>query len=340
MDSKQIDALRTFLREQTGKPVDISGVSLLGGGAIQENHALDISVDEETIAAVLRCDAPSSVPDSRSRDQEFALLRAAFDAGVTVPEPLWFGDASVIGRPFFIMRRAQGTAAGHRIVRDTSLAPDREELVRRIGREMGHIHSIAPPRDDLAFLPVPEEHPAALFIRESREFLDSYHSAYPALEWGLNWLERNMPEREPLCLVHRDFRTGNYMVDESGLTAVLDWEFTDWSQPLEDLGWFCARCWRFGQLAEDRAAGGVGSREALFNGYEEVTGRRPRGEEIYYWEVFAHARWAVIAVKQAERHISGRESSLELALTAHIVPELELHLLRMTGLDGGQGAGA
>ena len=41
----------------------------------------------------------------------------------------------------------------------------------------------------------------------------------------------------------------------------------------------------------------------------------------------------MIAIGQGERHISGRESSLELALTSHIVPELELHILRMTGID-------
>jgi hypothetical protein len=31
--------------------------------------------------------------------------------------------------------------------------------------------------------------------------------------------------------------------------------------------------------------------------------------------------------------VSGEEPSLELALTAHIVPELELEILRMTGVQ-------
>ena len=44
----------------------------------------------------------------------------------------------------------------------------------------------------------------------------------------------------------------------------------------------------------------------------------------------AHVRWAIIAIQQGERHVSGQEPSLELALTAHIVPELELEILRMT----------
>ena len=45
----------------------------------------------------------------------------------------------------------------------------------------------------------------------------------------------------------------------------------------------------------------------------------------------AHMRWAVIALQQADRFVTGGEQNLELALTAHIVPELELEILRQTG---------
>ena len=38
-------------------------------------------------------------------------------------------------------------------------------------------------------------------------------------------------------------------------------------------------------------------------------------------------RWAVIALQQAARHFVGNETSLELALTAHVLPVLELDLL-------------
>ena len=333
MQAQEQAAIEQWLAGKTGKDVSLSGVRALSGGAIQENWAADVQVGDELIEAVIRCDAPSSVSDSWSRPQEFALLKAAYAAGVTVPGPLWLGDPSVLGRNFFIMRRANGTAAGHKLVRDLSLASDREALVRQVGREMAHIHSITPPREDLDFVPLPDRHPAQVFIDESRAFLDDYHTAFPALEWGLRWLEKNLPEQESLCLVHRDFRTGNFMVDEQGLTAVLDWEFTCWSHPLEDLGWFCARCWRFGQQAESLSAGGLGSYDSLFEGYREVTGRTVTREQVYYWEVFAHVRWAIIAIKQGERHLSGQEPSLELALTAHIVPELSLHVLRMTGVD-------
>jgi hypothetical protein len=44
----------------------------------------------------------------------------------------------------------------------------------------------------------------------------------------------------------------------------------------------------------------------------------------------ATARWAVIAHWQAARHRSGAQRCLELALTGHLAPELELELLTMT----------
>ena len=52
---------------------------------------------------------------------------------------------------------------------------------------------------------------------------------------------------------------------------------------------------------------------------------------VRYWELVAHLRWAVIALEQGERHLSGRQRSLELALTARLVPELELAVLRNVG---------
>ena len=120
------------------------------------------------------------------------------------------------------------------------------------------------------------------------------------------------------------------MVDDTGLTAVLDWEFAAWSDPREDLGWFCAQCWRFAR--PDLPAGGIGTREDLLAGYERVSGERIAPQALHYWEVLAHVRWAMIAIRQGERHVSGQEPSLELALTAHIVPELEWQILTMTGM--------
>ena len=52
--------------------------------------------------------------------------------------------------------------------------------------------------------------------------------------------------------------------------AVLDWEAVHVGDPMEDLGWICVTSWRFGEV--DKPAGGFGTREELFAGYEAVSG--------------------------------------------------------------------
>jgi aminoglycoside phosphotransferase (APT) family kinase protein len=317
----------------SARSVSIGRIDKLGGGAIQENYALDVDVSGGPHAGaqklVLRTDAPSGVAVSHSRSQEFALLKTAHAAGVTVPEPLALcTDKAVMGRPFYVMRRVGGTAAGHILIRDDRWKGDRRALADGLGRELAKIHSIRPPRDDLAFLPVPRQAPALEAIAGYRRWLDTYCAPRPALEWGLRWLERHAPASGDLVLSHRDFRTGNYMVDEQGLTGILDWEFAGWGDPHEDLGWLCSRCWRFG--ANTREAGGIGERADFIAGYERQSGRKVDAAAVRYWETMAHARWATIAIQQGERHVGGVEPSLDLALTGRRVAELEYQLLRMT----------
>lgn len=231
----------------------------------------------------------------------------------------------MIGRPFFIMRRIGGKAAGHEIVKNAAQHPG---LAERLGMELARIHSIKPPQPTLSFLSLDGEQPALRLVKRLRRFLDGHQTPYPVLEWGLRWLERHAPATSEVTLCHRDFRTGNYMVDNAGLTGILDWEFADWSDPLEDVGWFCARCWRFGVY--DKEAGGIGKRDDFFRGYAAVSGKALDRAKVHYWEVMAHLNWAVIAMQQAQRHISGEEHSLMLALTGHIVPELEWEILNLT----------
>ncbi|MBB5690165.1 phosphotransferase family protein [Roseomonas alkaliterrae] len=321
MDEARRARLTGWLRAASGDPaLAIEGMTLLSGGAIQQNWTLDVSGGRSW---VLRTDNAATLAVSHGRAEEFALLRAAFAAGVTVPEPLFLcEDAAVTGAPFFVMRRVTGTAAAHRVVRSETLGGGREACVRALGRELARIHAITPPRADLAFLGTPPADPCRTFVAEQRAALDRQRIPRPVLEWGLRHLERTAPPPVPAVLVHNDFRTGNIMLDERGVTAVLDWEFSVWSDPHADLGWLCAKCWRFGNDAQE--AGGIGPRAALYAGYGAVDDARVR-----WWELAAHVRWASIAVDQAERHISGVERNLELALTGHLVPGLEWEILRM-----------
>jgi aminoglycoside phosphotransferase (APT) family kinase protein len=322
------EKLAGWIAARTGaRDVRIDRFESLGGGAVQRSLLADLWIDGVLHRCVIRADAPSTIAASNTRAQEFAILRVAFAAGVSVPEPLWLcEDRDVLGTAFFVMRRLEGTALGRRIVRDGRLGGDRATLAARLGRQLARIHAIAPPCPGLSFLSLPQRSRALDFIDEARRTLDAGATARPALEWGLRWLERSAPALGEIVLTHGDFRTGNYLLDEDGITGILDWEFAAWGDPLEDLGWFCAKCWRFG--ANHSEAGGIGARQDFYDGYEAARGRSVDRAAVAYWEIFAHARWATIAIQQADRHLGGRESSLELALTASIVPELEYELLK------------
>jgi aminoglycoside phosphotransferase (APT) family kinase protein len=326
--------LAAWLGRTLGAPVEITAARKLSGGAIQENWLVEAVVGKDARAFVLRKDAAATISASHSRKDEFALITAAWQAGVTVPEPVAFcPDDSVIGGPFALMAKVEGVGFGPKIVKDMSLGGDRAALASRLGAELAAIHRVRPPQAhlplaDLAFLGPPPDEPALADIAWLRSALDHMGAARPALDWALRWAELNQPRPPAVTLVHRDFRTGNYMVDEHGLTAILDWEFAGWGDPMSDLGWFCAECWRFGR--RDLEAGGIGPRDAFERGYRDAGGLPIDREAIAFWEVMAHVRWAVIALQQGARHASGDEFSLEHALTGRIAAELELAALRMT----------
>jgi len=339
--SPRSDALAGFLAAASeARAVEVTALMPLRGGAIQENWAVDAHFDGGSLAGgqhlVLRAAAPTGVPSSLGRIEEFAILKAAFAAGVTVPEPLFAcADPEVFGKSFFVMRRVAGTAAAHRITRDSTLDPLLPAIAGRLGRELASIHTIRPPRRDLAFLPVPDMVGPVRQIVGLRAYLDEHPAPRPVLEWGLAWLAANIPPPVESVLCHHDFRTGNYMLDlgpgSAELTGILDWEFAGWGDPDEDIGWFCCKGWRFARL--DREAGGIAARAPFYRGYENASGRRLDPARVFFWEVMASVRWAVIALQQADRYMLKGERNLDLALTGRRASECELELLML--LDPG-----
>ena len=311
--------------------VRIEAGDRLVGGAIQVNQAVTAVIEggpeAGTHELVLRMEAVAAVSDSLPLWQQFALLEAAAAAGVTVPQPMWCcDDPSVIGRPFYLMRRVFGMVLGPRIVR----SGPHPALAAALAAELARIHTIVPPRADLEFLDMPRESPALDSVAKYRAYLDAEPAPHPAIEWGLRWLERNAPEMGEIVLAHHDFRTGNYMVDDGRIIGILDWEFAGWSDPIEDVAWFCAKCWRSGGF--DQEAGGIAPRAVFYDAYESASGRAIDRDAVGYWEAMAHVRWAVIALQQAGRHISGAEPNLDLALVGRRLAELEYEILVLTGV--------
>jgi aminoglycoside phosphotransferase (APT) family kinase protein len=312
--------------------VEIGAFARLAGGAIQENWALDARFDGGTLDGgrrlVLRASGSTGIASSLGSNAEFAVLKAAFAAGVTVPQPYYFcADPGILGRPFFVMQRVAGSAAGHRITRDRALDPILPAVAERLGRELARIHTIRPPRPELDLLPPPSTGQPSRQIAGFRAYLDRHPNPRPVLEWGMRWLETHFPAPAAPVLCHHDFRTGNYLLDGANLTGILDWEFAGWGDPCEDIGWFCSKGWRFAR--PDREAGGIADRAPFYLGYEHESGRGIDRQRVFFWEVLASVRWAVIALQQTDRYILAGEQNLDLALTGRRATECELEILML-----------
>ncbi len=332
------DALREeierFARAQCGRDARVATLHLLAGGASQEAWAVDLVLDGEAepLELVMRRDMGGVLTlVTLSREVEFAVIRAAFDAGVPAPEP-FFEPATIAGKPAFFMRRVTGEAVGRRLVGEASFAPARALLPAQLAAALAAIHAVdfeaAGLRSRLQH-PGANESASSVEVRRLYRELDSVGEAHPALELALRWLVRNEPPKEyETTLVHGDYRIGNVLVDpERGLQAILDWEFSHIGDPCEDVAWFCVRAWRFGNDALE--AGGIAERETWLQAYENASGRKLDRARIAYLEVLGNVKWAVGALMQARRHLSGVEPSIELASLGRIAAEMEFEALRL-----------
>ncbi len=330
MQPSSLDRLALWLANVAqAKSVRIVNMERMSGGAIQENWLVTLVINGGpqggTWDAVIRTDAASTILFSHGRAEEFAILTAVYQTGLTVPEPLWLcSDAAILGKPFYVMRRVLGNADPRAMVKG-EISPHLDRMAIQLAQQLARIHHIRPPQANLAFLPIPRE-PAVELCRHYRASLDLVKMRpRPILEWSLRWLEMHAPSLDKVTLVHRDFRTGNFLANKEGVTGVLDWEFAGWGDPYEDLGWFLCKSWRFGR--PDREAGGLAAGDIFIKAYEDEAKATIDSQRLAYWKVMALMRWSVIAILQGERHWSGKEPSLELALTGRRLAETEADLL-------------
>ena len=332
LDTSNLSSLEAFIAEAvSASNVTVNEALLLGGGAIQENWRLDLNVDDGPRAGshtwVMRTDAAAVLSLSLDRASEFAVLQAAHGAGARVAEPIARCERDdIIGAPFLLQGFARGNAQARKIVRDPGLEKWGSALAADLAQQLARIHSVRPSNAEVSALPVPIGNPAHQEIAKFRAALDGSPEPRPALEYVLCWLAENAPYYGgELALIHGDFRTGNYLVDDGQLTAILDWEFSHWGDPDEDIGWFCANCWRFGNA--HRPAGGIASYGDFVTPYEEAADRKLDPLKLRYWEIMAASKWATIAHLQGDRYRKSGEQSVELALTGLMVTELELEAI-------------
>jgi aminoglycoside phosphotransferase (APT) family kinase protein len=299
----------------------VHGLARLSGGASRETWAFTAEqADGSQRELILRSGAGTGGVALRV---EGVAMAAAARAAVPVPEVVDAGDdGGALQHSYLIMDRVEGETIPRRLLRDEAFAAVRPRLAAELGAVLARLHSV--PLDRL-----PGVDPAGEPLTRLRTDYLGGEPPPPGLALGLRWLAENRPEPGPESLAHGDYRLGNLMIGPEGLTAVLDWELVHIGDPLEDLGWLCAKVWRFGSPL---AAGGVGTREQLLDAYAEVAGWRPTAAQLQWWELHATVRWGLMCRVMADRHLSGAEPSVELAAIGRRACEQEFDVLLALGL--------
>jgi len=301
----------------------VEALRRLSGGASQQTWAFDLQcADGMRVPLVLRRAADSQGERARGcagLAAEAQLIRAAGAGGVPVPGVRHvLAPEEGLGEGF-VMDRVAGETLGRRIVRDASLAQARRVLARQCGQALARIH-----RMDAAGLPPLRSAGPRGELGFQVELHRSHGTTRPVFELAFRWLREHAPaDSATPMLVHGDFRNGNLMVGEAGLRAVLDWELAHLGDPMEDLGWMCVRSWRFGAALP---VGGFGTREQLFDGYEEGGGRVD-AERVRWWQVLGTLKWGIVCEAMVHAWLMGRERDVEKAAIGRRASEAEFDLL-------------
>ena len=298
-----------------------SELSRLTGGATMESWRFEAGDD----AFVLRR-APSlefMADRPFGHDTEAAVIRAAFDAGVTAPEVVAeLEEADGIGSGF-IMRALPGTPNPKAI-----LAMDgADTMLRELASDLAKIHGLR--RESL-----PDDVPEMDYRAAIADFREQFEEAggdRPIIALGIKWLEDNCPDPCDPVLNHGDYRLGNFLAEDGRLTGVLDWELAHFSDPHEDLAFGCMAVWRFARY--DRPALGLGTLEEYFAAYEAAGGVKIDPVRFRYWTIHRTVWWALGCLKCAKFWRSGEDRMLERVVISRRTSEQELDLLMLLEED-------
>ena len=313
------------LAEYCGKTFGAGGelteVHRLSGGASMESWAFSYGGEEYVLR---RLPSGLSPDDDGLRGVPLAtqadVIELARTAGVTAPQVrgrLKPDDALGEG---FIMTKAEGETLPHKILGNPAFAEAESRLTEQCARELAAIHQIeiGPLLQSLEYFS-----PADL-IRVQKEKYHEIGGHMPIYEYAFHWLEQNAPDASDKYLVHGDFRMGNLMIDQQGLSAVLDWELVRLGDPVQDLAYLCTPSWRFGHY--EKAAGGFDSAESFLAAYAAASGAEVDPDRFRFWLIYSAIWWGVACMVMGQIWRSHADRSLERTVIGRRVSEVEIDL--------------
>jgi len=303
--------------------VRIENLRRLTAGSAAHTWRFALVTKDATRELILRMAHPGEQFDGGlNKLQEATAQSSAFAHGVPVAQILHVLQPHDELGEGFVMACVDGETIPQKILRQDKFSTARDVMATQCGKILATLHAV--PLSDVVSLP-DQTRPQQL--NALRRSYDSYGEKLPIFNYAFRWLDQHIPKAERRTLVHGDFRNGNLMVNEAGISAVLDWELAHIGDPMEDLGWLCVNSWRFGNI--DKPVGGFGLRSDLFQSYSAASGQLVDPQTVRFWELYGIVKWGVICLYQTHVHLQGKERSIERAAIGRRVSECEVDIAEL-----------
>ncbi len=258
-----------------------------------------------------------------SLEQQFRVLRCLADTALPTPRPYWFEpDPAILDMPFLVMEKVSGTCPnpwGREGRAFYQAAADRGTLPASFTATLATLHTLDWRAAGLDFLGVPP--PGTNFARREiakwKELIDvSGHPPEPILTDLIAWLEANAPSVDRVTLVHGAYRTGNLLIHEDRISAVLDWELQVLGDPMYDVAYVLSDLNREGTPLLSNLV----DRDSFYRDYEAATGFTIDDGLCRYYNALYAMRSVAFWMSASGLYAGGQSQDIRLARTAWSVP--------------------
>ena len=271
--------------------------------ARREAWVVDVTRPDGSVAEYfLRLDRPNAHASDNpfSVARETRVLQALADTKVRVPAIHGWSEAHQTA----LQERVAGRPDLHQVP-----AEQQRPVFRHFMELVAELHALDPQGlglDDFEWPKTPEDHALGEVVKLEGMLSARQRAARPEplASFGAAWLRRHVPEQvERTVLLQGDTGPANFLFEGNEVTAIVDWEWAHFGDPMEDLGNICAREFFHpsGNLSE------------LFEHYERCSGHPVALDRVRYYRVQQMVRSVIGLVHVTEPHDPGGPVAMNLA---------------------------